>query len=702
MQTDTQPPQENLAAADNQTAADNQPAPHRVLSGGIVRFAPWLAAIVAGYMAMNYVLNAFYTQGQLVADAGWFAGMVWHNDWQMSHPIAVRDFIRLYTDDFYGIHTSPLLIGFSYLSYLTPLNAPEWFSLFMAIGVALMAFCFARAAADFMRFHCPKLAGGKYQFALFVIAAGIIFALNPITANILAYPHFEIYIPAFALWFLLSLANDRRKTALLALVLLLCVRGDAGFHLAAVLWVAAAYLCLAQMRGGTKLSAALVRHRRLLWWSVPAFIVSAILTIFFGREVPFFIFDNSPDITEIGNRVRAIAWRLEYTSMFLFIPAAALFCRRWDWMIGLLSVVPWLIFSLFSQSYGAYLEAYYAFPLILALFWPLVSHRYALSQRHAPSATTGKKIKRPRPQLAALFLLLFVGITFIRPLEIQSTIRSALKPFLQAAISPPSPKRVAAVRALGEFYKQNRRRIISDDTFASLYPHDVPAVKELGLNSDRILACGGDIMIINQAHFGLLADMLYAATHHFRLQHWYGLLDTEYLLASAAPLCENGRCQNNLPLAQVDLSGWLAQTGQRASSLPMIWDGCAMGEPAEDVESAVAALPGNVDDKSLLIEQGAANAVVAAINTPPLIGRRFFDIYYSFENADVNLILEVIGGPNPLQVALPPRSPEEKGGARILYDPGEEAQPIRVQLRYPGVGKLRLWQIQMVPEQPGG
>ena len=667
-----------------------------------MRFAPWLAAIVAGYMAMNYVLNAFYTQGQLVADAGWFAGMVWHNDWQMSHPIAVRDFIRLYTDDFYGIHTSPLLIGFSYLSYLTPLNAPEWFSLFMAIGVALMAFCFARAAADFMRFHCPKLAGGKYQFALFVIAAGIIFALNPITANILAYPHFEIYIPAFALWFLLSLANDRRKTALLALVLLLCVRGDAGFHLAAVLWVAAAYLCLAQMRGGTKLSAALVRHRRLLWWSVPAFIVSAILTIFFGREVPFFIFDNSPDITEIGNRVRAIAWRLEYTSMFLFIPAAALFCRRWDWMIGLLSVVPWLIFSLFSQSYGAYLEAYYAFPLILALFWPLVSHRYALSQRHAPSATTGKKIKRPRPQLAALFLLLFVGITFIRPLEIQSTIRSALKPFLQAAISPPSPKRVAAVRALGEFYKQNRRRIISDDTFASLYPHDVPAVKELGLNSDRILACGGDIMIINQAHFGLLADMLYAATHHFRLQHWYGLLDTEYLLASAAPLCENGRCQNNLPLAQVDLSGWLAQTGQRASSLPMIWDGCAMGEPAEDVESAVAALPGNVDDKSLLIEQGAANAVVAAINTPPLIGRRFFDIYYSFENADVNLILEVIGGPNPLQVALPPRSPEEKGGARILYDPGEEAQPIRVQLRYPGVGKLRLWQIQMVPEQPGG
>ena len=361
-----------------------------------MRFAPWLAAIVAGYMAMNYVLNAFYTQGQLVADAGWFAGMVWHNDWQMSHPIAVRDFIRLYTDDFYGIHTSPLLIGFSYLSYLTPLNAPEWFSLFMAIGVALMAFCFARAAADFMRFHCPKLAGGKYQFALFVIAAGIIFALNPITANILAYPHFEIYIPAFALWFLLSLANDRRKTALLALVLLLCVRGDAGFHLAAVLWVAAAYLCLAQMRGGTKLSAALVRHRRLLWWSVPAFIVSAILTIFFGREVPFFIFDNSPDITEIGNRVRAIAWRLEYTSMFLFIPAAALFCRRWDWMIGLLSVVPWLIFSLFSQSYGAYLEAYYAFPLILALFWPLVSHRYALSQRHAPSATTGKKIKRPR------------------------------------------------------------------------------------------------------------------------------------------------------------------------------------------------------------------------------------------------------------------------------------------------------------------
>ena len=462
------------------------------------------------------------------------------------------------------LHTSPLLIGFSYLSYLTPLNAPEWFSLFMAIGVALMAFCFARAAADFMRFHCPKLAGGKYQFALFVIAAGIIFALNPITANILAYPHFEIYIPAFALWFLLSLANDRRKTALFgAGVIVVCARRCRFSFGGGVVGGGGIFVFGTNAR----------RHKVIRRTGASsAFVVvecSGVYrqrdshNLFREREVPFFIFDNSPDITEIGNRVRAIAWRLEYTSMFLFIPAAALFCRRWDWMIGLLSVVPWLIFSLFSQSYGAYLEAYYAFPLILALFWPLVSHRYALSQRHAPSATTGKKIKRPRPQLAALFLLLFVGITFIRPLEIQSTIRSALKPFLQAAISPPSPKRVAAVRALGEFYKQNRRRIISDDTFASLYPHDVPAVKELGLNSDRILACGGDIMIINQAHFGLLADMLYAATHHFRLQHWYGLLDTEYLLASAAPLCENGRCQNNLPLAQVDLSGWLAQTGQR-------------------------------------------------------------------------------------------------------------------------------------------
>ncbi|MGI9338048.1 MAG: hypothetical protein ACR2P4_06025 [Gammaproteobacteria bacterium] len=691
----------DVANADDKAEDD---APRFAFAAAFLRYAPpWIAALVAGYLAMNYVLNAFYVQGQLVADAGWFAGMVWHNDWQMNHPVAVRDFIRLYSDDFYGIHASPLLVGAAYLSYLAPLEAPEWFSLFMAGGAALMAFCFAHAAGDFLRFHCPRLFGGDYLRAFCVIAAGVVFALNPITANILVYPHFEIYIPAFLLLFLLCLARDRRKTALLAFVLLLCTRGDAGFHLAAILWAAAGFLSLADWRG-RGLYAALVRHRRLLWWSAPAFIVSIVLTVFFGREVPFSVFDNPPDINEIVSRLRAIVWRLEYTPLFVFIPVAALVCRRLDWMIGLLAVVPWIALSLFSYAYGARLEAYYAFPLIFALFWPLVSHRFALSQKHAPYSPAAKKIKRPRAKLAALFLLLFAAITFIRPLEVQSTIRSALKPFLQSSLLPPPPERVAAVRQLGEFYRQNRRRIISDDTFASLYPHDVPAVKELGLNNDRILACGGDMMIINRAHFNLLSDMLYTAAYHFRLRHWYGLANTDYLLASAAPMCENGVCQNNLPLAELDLSGWQNFAADRAHDLTMIWDGCTLGAWAEDPIAAVAALPGNRDDKTLLVDKGEPDSVAAMLFTPPLRGRRFFDVYYSYVGGDdgVNILLEVLGGTSPLQIALPPRPPDAQGGARIAFDPGENETALTVIVRYPGKGSLRLHQIQMLPEQPGG
>lgn len=697
-------------AADDNTADDENDgdggAPRFSLADALLRFAPWIAAFVAGYMAMNYVLNAFYAQGQLVADAGWFAGMVWHNDWRMEHPVAVRDFIRLYTDDFWGIHTSPLLVGASYLSYLSPLGSSEWFSLFMALGAALMAFCFASASADFLRFHCPRLLGGKYQLAFVVIITGAVFALNPITANILAYPHFEIYIPAFLLWFLLCIAFDKRKTALLAFILLLCTRGDAGFHLAAVLWVAAAFLTFADWRGGIGLKAALVRHRRLLWWSAPAFVISAVITGFFGRDIPFSIFNNPADINEIISRLQAILWRLEYTPLFVFIPVAALVCRRWDWAIGLVAVMPWIVLSLFSYAYGARLDAYYAFPLVFALFWPLVSHRFVLSQRHAPYSpdAPAKKPKRPRAKLAAFFLLSFAAITFIRPLEVQSTIRSALVPFWHASLRPPSAERVAAVRRLGEFYRDNRGRVISDDTFASLYPHDVPAVKELGLNNDRILACGGDVVIINRAHFNILADMLYAASYHFGLRHWYQLANTDYLLASAAPMCEGGVCQNQMPLQEVDLSGWQNYAAARAHDLVMIYDGCALGGAAEDKMEAIAALPGNRDDKSLLVGDGEENAVIATLVTPPLRGRRFFDIYYSFEggDADANVLLEVFGGPSPLRVALPPRPPDAQGGARILFDPQGAEASVTIIIRYPGGGAFRLHQIQMMPEQAGG
>lgn len=672
----------------------NFPPPSRA----VARYAPAGAALVAGYFAFNYILNAFYGQGQLIADAGWFAGLIWRSDWGMPHPVAVRDFIRLYTDDFFDIHISPLLITANGLSRLLPLSSSAWLALFLGAGAALIAACFAAAAADFLRFHCGRMFERQHFLAAAALAAGAVLGLNPIVANILVYPHFEIYIPAFLLLFLLMLAADRRKSALAALAALLAVRGDAGFHLSTLLWTAAGYLCLREMRGGLSLREAVLRHRRLLWWSLPAFLHAALFTFLFGRDLPFWT--DPPDFAEAGSRLLAIVWRLEYTPLFLFLPFAAAYFRRPDWAIGFVAILPWIGLSLLSYSYAAHLEAYYAFPLVFALFWPLVSHRFVLSQKHVAGARR-KTSRSPGAAEAAVFLLLLCALTFIRPIHDQSTVRSALVPLLQAGKAPPSSETRAAVSALGEFYKQNRRRMISDDTFASLFPHDVPAIKELGLNNDRVLPCGGDIMIINQAFFGLLSDSLYAATYAFGLKHWYRLAHTNYLLASAEPICADGACAGNLPLAEVDLSGWAAEAGARAHSLPMTWDGCALGAagPPQNPEAGVAALDGNLDDKTLLIEPGAPVGVVAALRTAPLRGPRYFDIYYSLEEAGegASLLMEIRGGASPLQVALPPRSAAERGGVGIVYDPGEEAAQLTLLLQYPGSGRLRLHRIQARP-----
>ena len=669
----------------------------------LLRAAPIIAALVAGYVGMNYVLNAFYVQGHLVADAGWFAGMVWHNDWRMQHPIAVRDFIRLWTDDFYDIHLSPLTIAATYLSYLTPLEAPEWFSLYMGVGAGVVALCFALACRDFLRFHAPKMFESKFKLAACAAIGGAVFGLNPATANLLVYPHIEIYIPAFILLFLMALAANRRKTALLVLLAALSTRGDAGLHLCMLLWTAAAYLCLRDMRKGKTLRAVITRHRVLLWWSAPAIVYSVFAMSLFGRASPV-EWDLLPDAGELGARIAEVALRLEFLFLFLFVPLASWYCRRRDWMIGVVSVIPWVALGLLSfNEYFGYLRAYYSFPFIFVMFWPLISHRFVIMQVHAaPLLNQQKRKRRPRAALAAMFVLAFAAVSVIRPMHEQSTVRSALSPLINQGMKPPPVETVSSVHAFGEFYKQNRRRVMVDDTFSSLYPHDVPAIKELGLNNDRVLACNGDIMIVNQSHLGLIGNSIYAAAHAFGINHWYSLLHTGYLVGSARPMCENGACANNLPLAEIDFSGWLRQRAEDAHEMQMTWDGCALGAlgPAEDVEAGIGALEDTSDDKSLYVDSGPTG-VVAVLTTPPLRGKRFFDIYYSYENdnPDPPLIMQIQGGEQPLLVRLPLRPQTAQGGVGIVYDPGATETPTAatVRLQYPGSGKFRLRRIQTRP-----
>lgn len=319
-----------------------------------------LSALILAVFVLNtnFVINHLFEGGYL-EDAGFFVGLVHHNIW-LDQPVAIG------TASYYKTHFTPWLSVMSAVSYLTDLPAPHYYALTQGFIYAVLAYAGWRALEGFF----PSC---KDTWKLLVLT--FLFTYNGIAQSCIHSPHFEALYAAFAVLFLVSLAENRMWQARLFFILTLGVREDAGLHLFGILFLLA--ICT-RLDPKLKISA-----KTLGTFAVFAFLVPCAVLVTQKVLVPGT--DNALRRIYLGDPAYAhLTWdhlsrhlpTLMLHSAYLWpawilLGCAAWFRRSTGLAVGFFSVLPWLAFNALAIAPApSLLSLYYGFPVIVTLLWP--------------------------------------------------------------------------------------------------------------------------------------------------------------------------------------------------------------------------------------------------------------------------------------------------------------------------------------------
>jgi hypothetical protein len=314
-------------------------------------------------VGVGNILNHFYRDGAYLFDSGLLAHL-------MTHPDLAEPLPRvLGGGSFYALHVSPIFWLFAELADLLPLTPPQFFAVFIGAAQALLA------AGVFWALVGPIGLRGVAGTAVAALLA-IAFCHSGLAVAILRYPHFEILIAAAAVLFLVALQEERYGLASLFLLLALLTREDAGFHIAIFL---AAILTIRRWQGLEREG-----ERAMLGFLAIAALYSvtaiALQRWAFPDHSSFArIYAGDPAFTHVTPQLlmtRLLGWSI-YRS-YALLPAGV--CVLWVAMrsnptlaAGYISTLPWLAIHLVAVSaLAGTLSSYYAFPLLVASFWPLL------------------------------------------------------------------------------------------------------------------------------------------------------------------------------------------------------------------------------------------------------------------------------------------------------------------------------------------
>jgi hypothetical protein len=312
--------------------------------------------LVPAVLATNYTVNRFYTLGAAMWDSGWFAHLA---STGLRNPRAIGG---LFLSD----HMSLVLSVFALFHELTPTAAaPVYFAFTQGLWFGLIGLAASLCLAPLL----PTVAA---------VPLAILCALNGISLATIGFPHIEIAIPALVLLILALWVQQHRLTACLLVPLLLAVREDAGFHLATVFTLVAAWRW----------------HRTGEWPAgrseaiLAAVGVAASLTTLVVQQALFVDGIDQLHDTYLGTPVLAhVDWafvghrvyRLGQNRSYIYLPfflTLAIAVRRRDWAlaIGPLAGVPWVALALVAKSsIAGELMSYYGFPLMIGLCWPMIA-----------------------------------------------------------------------------------------------------------------------------------------------------------------------------------------------------------------------------------------------------------------------------------------------------------------------------------------
>lgn len=331
------------------------PRPVLIGLGGLATALPFL-----WHLAAN--LSTFYDRGRHIMDAGFIAAMIWHNDWLASIPMSIMP------GSFYRTHFVPAFPILSGLSYLVPVSMPVWFALFMAVSYSLIT-----AGSYYLLTSVYRLRslGG----ALLAAGLSVVLAFNGLTMATIAYPHYEHAIPIFGFLFLIFAFQGRHLPAAIFMALSLSFREDAGFHLTAVL---ALFILVNRLRG--------IKFRQQRSWLIytaaafgySIFCLAVVKQFFPGDEALKRVYLGDPILAHLTPELIRARLSLFFTErVYVWLPGLVTIVwaivRRNPYLpLGFLAYIPWLVLHLAAVTPAAGdLWAYYSFPLMMSVFWPL-------------------------------------------------------------------------------------------------------------------------------------------------------------------------------------------------------------------------------------------------------------------------------------------------------------------------------------------
>ena len=527
-----------------------------------IGLAPVVLAVF--WFARNFVLFAYYEETVAVLDGGWFAGILHGSDWKLSNPRVLGDNAQSY----FHTHVVPLFIPLTYASRLLPMEPGEYMAAFLGAAFALYAALIFIAANHFLAQKSPPLRPAIT--AAIAAPAAFLLALNGVSAEILHYPHFEVWIPILVCAFLLALAMEKKKIAVAILIPLLAVREDAGFHLATSLMTIALFRQFPISKNPNARKKQLLAQKELLLWSAVAILYSLVAINIGGVPAP------RPNVFDqrILSRVVSVLTRGDWAPALIVVAAWAAYARKPAMLIGFAALIPWTAFNiLHERPLSGHMATYYGFPVLTAFFWPFVAEHFFPNPnpnpKESPRGKRREKESRARIESvpAAVFAALFAASSLLfRPGNVvfydDMRVPKVGLTNLFAEGAAPTPKIARQnIRKLRDFFaaRAEELNIVVADGFASLHPHDVPAERLLYRGPLKLEQDDAGILIAHTTWMQLFVKSVFAARAAFGLNRAYRVRDSgvderAFFLFSKTPLCDpSGKCINDLPLEETRL-----------------------------------------------------------------------------------------------------------------------------------------------------
>jgi len=336
-----------------------------------------IAFIIPFQLQYNYLLNTFYHYGAVYFDAGWFANVIWRNDWMLTNPHPMG------TMSCFAIHLFLILVPLSQLSWFLPVHMVEFYSGCMATIYALFAVAMLAALV-----LCVKPRNLWQTLMLAALAIG--FSFNGIIMQGIWMSHIEYAIPLCIFLFILSYACGRYWPAAFFFVLTLSIREDAGFHLTAVAGLLGLIKAVEKRSIKSVIPEICIITCACIYSIFACWLTYHFHVAYYGANDSIFanIYSGHPFYAHLtwrllSERAHAIFIDRVYLWLgFLVTMVWAIYKRNAYLAVGFAAYIPWFMlnWTAINDNTG-WLYAYYPYPFALSLGWPVLA---ALYQYHLP------------------------------------------------------------------------------------------------------------------------------------------------------------------------------------------------------------------------------------------------------------------------------------------------------------------------------